>query len=99
MLESAYESCLAKELTERKVEYGRQIELPIWYKGEKLDVNFRIDILVQKVIVVEIKAVEKILPVHEAQILTYMKLSRCVLGLILNFNSKLMKDGIRRFRS
>jgi GxxExxY protein len=98
LLESAYEACLAKELTTRGVAFKRQVELPIRYKGENLDVNFKMDILVEDLIVVEIKAVEQILGVHEAQILTYLKLSGCPLGLLLNFNTKLMKNGIRRFR-
>jgi len=98
LLESAYESCLARELSQRGLEIQRQVELPIHYKGEQLEVSFRIDILVQDLIIVEIKAVEQILGVHEAQILTYLKLSGCPLGLLLNFNTKLMKNGIRRFR-
>ena len=98
LLESAYEACLARELTDRGVAFKRQAELPIRYKGEELDVNYKMDILVEKQIVVEIKAVEQILGVHEAQILTYMKLAGCPLGLLLNFNTKLMKNGIKRFR-
>lgn len=99
LLESAYESCLAWELTQRGLEFRRQVELPVHYKGEQLEVNFRIDILVQDLIIIEIKAVEKVLGVHEAQVITYLKLSGCPLGLLLNFNTKLMKDGIRRFRN
>ncbi|OGP58526.1 MAG: GxxExxY protein [Deltaproteobacteria bacterium RBG_13_61_14] len=99
LLESAYESCLARELSQRGLEIQRQVELPIHYKGEQLEVSFRIDILVQDLIIVEIKAVEQILGVHEAQVITYLKLSGCPLGLLLNFNTKLMKNGIRRFRN
>jgi len=98
LLESVYETCLAKELTGRAVKYQRQAEIPICYKGEPLEVKFKVDLLVEDLIVVEIKSVETILPVHEAQVLTYLKLTGCPLGLLFNFNSKLMKDGIRRFR-
>src|SRR4030042_2174339 len=93
LLESAYESCLARELSQRGLEIQRQVEFPILYKGEHLAVSFRIDILVQDLIIVEIKAVEQILGVHEAQVITYLKLSGCPLGLPLNFNTKLMKNG------
>ena len=98
LLESVYEVCLAKELSKRGIEFERQAEIPIAYQGEQLDGGFRADLLVEDLIVVEIKAVEKIIPIHEAQILTYLRLSGRPLGLLFNFYCKLLKDGIRRFR-
>lgn len=96
LLESAYEVCLARELAGRGVEFQRQVELPVVYKGERLDAGFRIDLLVADVIVVELKAIEKVLPVHEAQLLTYLRLSNKRVGLLINFNVPLLKDGIVR---
>jgi GxxExxY protein len=99
LLESVYETCLAQELSGRNIQLQKQVEIPVYYKGGRLEAGFRADILVQDLIIVEIKAVEKLLPIHEAQIITYLRLSGRPLGLLLNFNSKLMKDGIRRFRN
>ena len=98
LLESAYELCLLYELERLGLRVERQKGLPLVYKEIGLEIGYRIDLLVEGLIVVEIKAVENILPVHEAQVLTYLKLSGCPLGLLLNFNVPLMKDGIRRFR-
>jgi len=98
LLESVYETCLAQELSGRNIQLQRQVEIPVYYKGGRLEAGFRADILVQDLIIVEIKAVEKLLPIHEAQIITYLRLSGRPLGLLLNFNCKLMKQGIRRFR-
>jgi GxxExxY protein len=98
LLESAYELCLLYELERLGLKVERQLGLPLKYKEIHLEVGYRIDLLVEGLIVVEIKAVEHILPVHEAQVLTYLKLSGCRLGLLLNFNVPLLKDGIRRFR-
>ncbi len=96
LLESAYEQCLSRELSLRKMEFDNQVELPVEYKGVKLNVGYRIDLLVMDQVVVEIKAVDKVLAVHEAQLMTYMKLSGKSLGLLLNFNVPALKDGITR---
>ena len=98
LLESAYELCLLFELERLGLRVERQKGFPLVYKEIGLEIGYRIDLLVEGLIVVEIKAVENILPVHEAQVLTYLKLSGCPLGLLLNFNVPLLKDGIRRFR-
>ena len=97
LLESAYEACLAYELAERKLRIERQKSLPITYRGVQLDCGYRIDLLVESQVVVELKAVENLEPIHEAQLLSYLKLSRCEVGLLINFNVKVLKDGIRRF--
>jgi len=96
LLESAYEECLNYELSLRNVSVKRQVVLPVVYKGNKLDSTYRIDLLVEDTVVVELKCSEKILPIHEAQLLTYLKLIGLKTGLILNFNSAVLKDGIRR---
>jgi len=96
LLESVYEICLCKELSSRKVKYERQVYLPVTYKNEILDVDFRLDILVEKEIIIELKAVETILPVHHAQLLTYLKLHHKRLGLLINFNSPKLIDGFKR---
>jgi GxxExxY protein len=96
LLESAYEECLCREVTMRNITYVRQYPLPIKYKGELLECGYRIDLLVEGTIVVEIKSVEEIASIHEAQLLTYLKLSSKKVGLIINFNVPLLKDGIKR---
>ncbi len=96
LLESAYEECLCRELTLRSVRFERQSALPVEYKGVKLDCGYRIDLLAADAVVVEIKAVETIQPIHEAQLLTYLKLGGWKLGLLINFNVPVLKDGIRR---
>lgn len=96
LLESVYETCLAHELMQRGLRIERQVPIPVVYKGVRLDVGFRIDILVEKCLVVELKATDQILPIHEAQILTYLKLTKNRIGLILNFNVVLMKNGTQR---
>ncbi len=96
LLESVYEVCLAKELRSRNLDVQRQVFLPVVYKGESLNLDFRIDLLVNDEVVVELKAMEEILPVHEAQLLTYLKLSDKRLGLIINFNQATLKEGIKR---
>jgi GxxExxY protein len=96
LLESAYEECLCHELRLRGVAFERQRPLPVEYKGTKLDCGYRLDLLVADVVVVEIKAVESIEPIHEAQLLTYLKLGGWTLGLLINFNVPVLKDGIRR---
>ncbi len=98
LLESTYETCTEYELLQRQYEVERQKPLPILYKGIAMDQGYRIDLLVNSLIIVEIKAVEMLTPVHEAQVLSYLKHSGCKAGLLLNFNVKLLKDGgIRRF--
>ena len=97
LLESAYEACLKYELAQRGLQIEAQKGLPIVYKEIELEQGYRIDLLVENRVVVELKAVEEITDVHEAQILTYLKLSGNTIGLLLNFNVKLLKNGIRRF--
>ncbi|WP_295585639.1 GxxExxY protein [uncultured Lamprocystis sp.] len=96
LLESAYEAALAYELGLRGITVERQVLLPVHYKGEYLDAGFRLDLVVGKLLIVELKAVQHIEPIHEAQLLTYLRLSGRWLGLLLNFNVPLMKNGIRR---
>ncbi len=96
LLESAYEVALCRELTLQGVSHQRQKRLPLKYKGIDLSVSYRIDILVAEAVVVEVKAVEKVLPIHEAQLLTYLKLGGYQVGLLLNFNVPQLRDGIVR---
>ncbi|MEY4876878.1 MAG: hypothetical protein RL708_2027 [Bacteroidota bacterium] len=96
LLETVYEICLLKELENRSLKCKRQVELPIIYKGEKLDFSFRIDILVEDEIIIELKAVESLLPVHEAQLITYLKLMDKRLGLLINFNVSKLVNGFKR---
>ncbi len=98
LLESAYEECLCHELAIRHVNFERQKPIPLVYKEVKLDCGYRLDLLVEGRIVVELKAVDGLGPIHEAIILTYLKLSGHRLGLLINFNVPLLKDGIKRFR-
>ena len=97
LLESTYEECLAVELDLRGISTARRISVPIEYKERKLRKAYVIDLLVDQTAIVELKTVEKLLPVHEAQILTYMKHSGYERGLLMNFNARVLKDGIRRF--
>ncbi len=96
LLESAYEECLCRELTLRGVHFERQKPLPVEYKGTKLDCGYRLDVLVENAVVIEVKAVASLEPIHEAQLLTYLKLGGWKLGLLINFNVPVLKDGIRR---
>ncbi len=96
LLESAYEHCLAYELTSRGVALRRQIALPIVYEGTSLDAGYRLDILVDETVIVEIKSVDALTRLHEGQVLTYLKLSKRRVGLLMNFNVALFKDGVRR---
>jgi GxxExxY protein len=96
LLESVYEQCLGYELAVRQLAVERQVFVPVIYRDMRIDAGFRMDMVVGGLIVVEIKAVEKTLPIHEAQLLTYLKLSRYRVGLLINFNVPLIKDGIRR---
>ena len=97
LLESAYEECLSFELKHAGIPYARQVPLPVVYKDVRLDCGYRLDIVVRRELIIEIKAVEQLLPIHEAQILTYLRLSGIRLGLLMNFNTVVLKDGIRRF--
>lgn len=96
LLESAYEECLCKELTLRQIPFERQRPLPMEYKGLKLECGYRLDLLVADTVVLEIKAVDAIIPIHEAQLLTYMKLGGWKVGLLINFNVPVLKQGVRR---
>jgi GxxExxY protein len=96
LLESVYEQCLEHELRSRNLLVARQVALPVVYRKMHIDAGFRIDMLVNDLVVVEIKATEKLLPVHEAQLLTYFKLSQKRLGFLINFNTVRIRDGIRR---
>jgi GxxExxY protein len=96
LLESAYEECLCLELQEAGLSFRRQVPLPITYKSIRLDCGYRLDLLIEDQLILELKAVEGLLPIHEAQVLTYMKLSGGHTGLLLNFNSAILKNGIRR---
>ena len=96
LLESAYQYCLAFELRKRGRKGLAEITLPIIYEGQKLDAGYRVDMLVDDFVIVENKAVDALLPIHEAQLLTYLKLKNCHLGFLFNWNVKLMRSGIRR---
>ena len=96
LLESAYEECLCKELTLRQIPFERQRPLPMEYKGLKLECGYRLDLLVADTVVLEVKAVDAIIPIHEAQLLTYMKLGGWKVGLLINFNVPILKQGIKR---
>ena len=96
LLESVYEACLCHELGKRNLRFKRQITMPVVYDGLKIDSGLRLDLLVEDVIIVELKAVEHMLPLYQAQLLTYLKLSRKRVGLLINFNVPLLKDGIKR---
>jgi GxxExxY protein len=96
LLESTYEVCLSYELTEAGSVVERQVALPVRYRGVNLDCGYRIDLLVERVVIVELKAVDRLEPIHEAQLLSYLKLSGCNVGLLINFNVKILRNGIRR---
>src|SRR5262249_16195379 len=95
LLESAYEECLCHELTLQRISFGRQVPQPVLYKGVKLDCGYRLDLIVEGKLVVEVKAVDALHPIHTAQLLTYLKLSAKRTGLLLNFHSVVLKDGIK----
>jgi len=98
LLESAYEECLDFELKQAGLNTERQLPVPVIYKDIKLDCGYRIDILVEKKVIIELKSVDAIIPIHEAQILTYMKFKEKEIGLLINFNVTLLKNGIKRYR-
>jgi len=97
LLESAYEECLCHELTLLGIKFRRQQPLPIVYKGVNLDTGYRLDVVVEKALLLELKSVEALVPLFEAQIITYLKLSGIPLGLLINFNVPILKHGIKRF--
>ncbi len=96
LLESAYQASLARELSLRNIRFEREKILPLEYKGVKLDCGYRLDFIVEGLVIVELKSVEKILPIHQAQILTYLKLLKLKLGVILNFNVEYLRYGVKR---
>lgn len=96
LLENAYEACLEHELKKRGCRVERQVALPVVYDGVRIDVGYRLDLLVEDAVIVELKAVEKLAPIHEAQLLSYLKLSGKKVGLLINFNVLHLKDGIKR---
>ena len=97
MLETAYDACLAFELTDRGLRVERQKAMPLVYRGRRLDIGYRLDLLVEDSVVIEVKAIERLEPVHSAQLLSYLRLTGCKVGLLINFNVKwLVQDGIKR---
>jgi GxxExxY protein len=96
LLESAYEACFARELELRDIEYQRQLPVPLNYKGRLIEVGFRADVVIGGKLLIELKAVEQVIPVHKAQVITYLRILKLPLGLLINFNEVLIKDGIQR---
>ena len=96
LLESVYQISLARELALRRIPFRREVNIPVMYKGEPLDANFRADFIIDDRVILELKAIKKLLPVHEAQLITYMKIASCSVGLLINFNVPVLKDGIIR---
>jgi len=96
LLESAYEECLCRELSLRGLSFQRQVPLPVAYKGVKLDCGYKLDLVVEDKVILELKSVRQIEPIHEARLLTYLRLSGKKVGLLMNFNTAVMKDGIKR---
>lgn len=96
LLESAYENALAYDLKEIGFKVNQQVPMPFVYKEIKLDVGYRLDLLIEEIVIVEVKSVDMLAPVHYSQLLTYLKLSKLKLGLLINFNTKLLNDGIHR---
>lgn len=96
LLESAYEACLCHQMSAAGIAFQRQIELPIEFNGLRVESGYRLDLLVEEQVIVELKSIESLLPIHDAQLLTYLKLSRKRVGLLINFNVNILKDGIRR---
>lgn len=97
LLESAYQACLTYELRQRGLKVECEVELPVIYEGFRVDAGYRLDMLIEDCVVVENKAIERILPIHEAQLLTYLRLRNCRLGYLINWNVSLIKEGIHRF--
>ncbi|MGE5220091.1 MAG: GxxExxY protein [Chloroflexota bacterium] len=97
LLESTYEQCLAAELSRARIPFRPQVDLPVSYKGIRLDCNYRIDLLIDEQLIIELKCVEQLQKIHDAQILTYMRLAKIKVGLLINFNVPVLKRGIKRF--
>jgi GxxExxY protein len=97
LLESVYQACLTYELRQRGLKVECEVELPVIYEGFRVDAGYRLDMLIEDCVVVENKAIERILPIHEAQLLTYLRLRNCRLGYLINWNVSLIKEGIHRF--
>ena len=97
LLESTYEQCLAHELSLAQIPFQLQYPLPVEYKGIRVDCGYRVDVFVDEKLIVELKSVDKVLPIHEAQIITYMRLAGVEVGLLINFNVEVLKKGIKRF--
>ena len=97
LLESTYEVCLCHELELREITFEKQKDLPVEYKGVRLDCGYRLDIIVASKLIVELKACDRLLPIHDAQLLTYLKLTGLKVGLLINFNVPVLKEGIKRF--
>jgi GxxExxY protein len=98
LLESAYEKCLAFELGQHGIPFRRQVPVPVEYKGARIECGYRIDLLIDDLVILELKSVDQLAPVHDAQLLTYMKLARIRTGLLINFNQQRLIDGLRRFK-
>jgi len=96
LLESAYQRCLERELTLRSVAFASELEIPVRYRGKRLDCGYRLDLVVENCVAVEVKSVEQLIPIHNAQVLTYLRLSGLPVGLLINFNVKVLRHGIRR---
>jgi len=96
LLESAYEACLVFELSDRGLKVERQVPLPIVYRGQRLDCGYRLDLFVEDLVIVELKAIDQITPLHEAQLISYLKLSGCSVGLLINFNVRQLTQGLKR---
>lgn len=96
LLESAYEECLAFELAERRLNVRRQVAMPVTYKTVQLEAGYRVDLIVESLVIIEIKAIEQVQRIHQAQLMTYLRLSGCRLGFLLNFTVPIFKNGIRR---
>jgi GxxExxY protein len=96
LLETAYQACLEYELVQRHIEFQRQVRVPVTYQGVYIDCGYRLDLLVEDCVIVEVKSVASLAPIHSAQIITHLKLKRCPVGLLLNFNVPSMRQGIRR---
>ena len=96
LLESVYEEALAYEFTKKNIAYSRQADIPVHYDGQKLGIGFRADLIIENKVIIELKSVENVQPVHKKQLLTYLKLTGLKLGLLINFNEALIKDGITR---
>ena len=97
LLENTYKQCLAYELSQAGINFQIEVELPVKYKNVHISCGYRIDLLIENNLIIELKSVDKIIPIHEAQLLTYMKLSDIKVGLLMNFNEIVLKDGIKRF--